>query len=123
MANETIRLEMTAEELARIVQSTLTAAVNALATYRRIDQFITVDDRCKDRWPSAAKKKRWRVRDVFVGMYRERLGSPPLKLTGHLNGVIAVEREHLEILDRAIDIVKDEAEGRETMPLFSPRDR
>jgi hypothetical protein len=51
-------------------------------------------------------------------MYRERLGRMPLKLTGHLNGVFAVEREHLPILDRAINIVKNEVEARGDTPLF-----
>jgi hypothetical protein len=123
MANESIRVEMTADEWQKVVQSTLTAAINALATCHPIDQLVTVDDRCRERWPTATKKNKRRIRDVFVGMYRERLGRHPLKLTGHLNGTIAVEREHLATLDHAIDIVKDEVEGRESLPLFSPRAR
>ena len=47
-----------------------------------------------------------RVRDVCIAIYRERLGRHPLKLLGYLNGPFAIEREHLDILDLAIDRVK-----------------
>lgn len=87
----------------------------------RIDHLVTVEDRMRQRWGGAGNKDRRRVRDVAIGIYRERLGRHPLKLTGHLNGAIAFEREHLDILDRAVDIVMEEAEGAQVVPLFLAR--
>lgn len=89
-----------------------------LAPLPRLDQLVTVEERCRRRWPQADPDHRRRVRDVAIGIYRERFGQHPFKLTGHKNGVIAFEREHLDVLDQAIDVVMEEVEGRQVVPLF-----
>ena len=86
-------------------------------------RFVTIEERCKYRWPLATPEDRRRIRDVCLGRYREYLGRHPYKLTGHANGTFMIEEEHLPILDRAIDIVRNEAEERASMPLFARRRR
>ena len=88
------------------------------ADCQRISNLITVEDRCKQRWPGATPKIRHRVRDVAIGIYRERLGRHPFKLTGYQNGTVAFEREHLDILDMAIDVVMESVSKRLAVPLF-----
>jgi hypothetical protein len=109
------------EAMGRFTQHILTAVSEMMVACRPIGEVITVDDRCKQRWPAATKKNRRRVRDVAVAKHSERLGRHPLKLTGAPNGTFAFERDHLDILDLAIDTVKAEAEARETMPLFKQK--
>jgi hypothetical protein len=123
MANEVVQVQMTREELQEFFRGVFAAAAGTLQTCRPIDQLVTVDGRCKQRWPAATKKNQRRIRDVCLGIYRERLGRHPYKLTGYLNGTFAVEREHLDLLDLAIDVVKGEVESRESLSLFARRRR
>jgi hypothetical protein len=51
-------------------------------------------------------------------MHVEWLGYYPHKLNGYRNGTFVVEREHLKVLDDAIDIVMREVDDDESMPLF-----
>jgi prophage antirepressor-like protein len=88
---------------------------------RPIDDLLTVEDRCRQRGWSASAKQRRRVRDVAFGIHRERLGYLPLKLTGHRNGTFGFEREHLDILDRAIDVVLEDMDGEQTTLFRRPR--
>lgn len=118
MSKVSFQIELSPEEFREIVESVVSMLSGVLVPCRTIDQLVTIDERCKQRWPSASKKNQRRVRDVCVASYRERLGRHPLKLTGHVNGVFAIERDHLDLLDRAIDVIKDEVESRESTPLF-----
>ena len=106
------------DAMGQFTQHILTAVSEMMVACRPIGEVITVDDRCKQRWPAATQKNRRRVRDVAVAKHIERLGRHPLKLNGALNGTFAFERDHLDILDSAIDTVKGEVETRESMPLF-----
>ncbi len=117
MANEPFEFHGSPEELKSIVQGFLTSLFGTLVSCRPHDQLVTVNERCQQRWPAATKKYERRIRDVFVAVYRERLGRHPCKLTGNLNGTFVCEREHLDILDRAIDTIKNEVERRD--PPFS----
>jgi hypothetical protein len=121
MDSEPIQIQVSAEEIRQFAQGILSALSSVQINSRPLDQFVTVENRCKDLWPTATTRNRRRIRDVCLGIHRERLGRHPYKLTGHLNGTFAIERDHLDILDRAIDIVKEEVEARESTPLFSRR--
>jgi hypothetical protein len=123
MSSESIHVQVSPEELRQLIQGAFAALFDRLANCRPVDQLITIDDRCKQRWPMATKRNQRRVRDVCVGMHCERLGRHPLKRTGHVNGCFVIERDHLDILDTAIDIVMEEVASRESMPLFSRRPR
>jgi hypothetical protein len=118
-----IQINVSAEEIRQFAQSIMDALSTVLVQCRTVDQLITVEDRCRQRWPTATARNRHRVRDVFVAIHRERLGHHPLKLTGCRNGMIVVERDHLDILDLAIDMVMAEVDGDQDMPLFSRRSR
>lgn len=80
--------------------------------HRRITDLITVEERCIQRGLALNPKARYRVRDVAMGIYTDRMGQRPFKLTGEKNGTIAFEREHLGILDQAIDIIVEQTERR-----------
>jgi hypothetical protein len=123
MDDQPIQINVSPQEARQFAQVLVDALSAVLVNCRPIDQLITVEDRCRQLWPSASARNRHRVRDVFVAIHRERLGRHPLKLTGHLNGTIVVEREHLDILDHAIDVIREEVEGDQDMPLFSRRPR
>src|SRR4051794_29654062 len=114
-----IQVQISPEEIRLYVESIVTALARTTLNCRPIDDLVTVEDRCKQRWPTATRKNRQRVRDVCLNIYRQRLGRHPYKLTGHLNGTFAVEREHLDILDLAIDRVRDDVDPPDGMPLFS----
>jgi hypothetical protein len=126
MDKESIQISMSAEELrqfAQIIQTIQMAMSGGQVGCQPLNRCVTVDDRCQYRWPLATPKHRRRVRDVCLARYRERLGRNPYKLTGCANAAFVIEEEHLAILDRAIDIVRNEAEERERMPLFPRRSR
>jgi hypothetical protein len=116
--SEPDHIQVSVEEVRQIIQSVLSAWSSVLVNCHPIDQLVTVADRCKQRWPTASRKHRRRVRDVAVAIHRERLGYHPLKLTGASNGTFAIERDHLCILDEAIDLIRDQAEGQDDLPLF-----
>jgi len=120
MEKEWIQIQVSAE-VCEVVQGVLSALSSVLVHCRPIDQLVTIDDRLRQRWPTANKKHKRRVRDVTVAIHRERLGRHPLKLTGANNGTYAVERDHLDILDHAIDLIKSQVEGQGDAPLFEPR--
>ena len=123
MGNESIQIQVSMEEVRQAVQSVMDALSTVLVQCRPADQLITVEDRCIQRWPMATARNRHRVRDVFVAIHRQELGHPPLKLTGYRNGTIVVEREHLGMLDQAIDRVMSDVERGRDMPLFNRRPR
>jgi len=112
---------MSLEEFCQFTRAMLNTKTTTPAGCQPIGPFVTIHDRCKLRWPLATKDDERRIRDVCLGMYRERLNRDPYKLTGHINGTFVIEEEHLAILDRAIDIVRNEAEERKAMPLFGRR--
>ncbi len=122
MSNEPVRIDVSADEfrqLVQLAQNILGAMPGGQAGRQPMGRFVTVDDRCQYRWPLATPEHRRRIRDVCLARYRESLGRYPHKLTGHVNGAFMIEEEHLPILDRAIDIVRNEVEAREKMPLFN----
>jgi hypothetical protein len=122
MDDETIHITMSAEQLgqfSQLIQTIQAALSGGQAGCQPLSRFVTVDERCQYRWPLATAEHRRRIRDVALARYKERLGKFPLKLTGHANGTFVIEEENLPILDRAIDIVRNEAEAREKMPLFN----
>jgi hypothetical protein len=121
--DETIRIEVSPEELRRLVQDGLITISGVRLNYQQIGPFVSIEDRVRERWPLATKKNQRRIRDACLGMYRERVGRHPYKMTGHVNGTFLIEREYLGLLDRAIDLVRNEAEAREKMPLFGRRRR
>jgi len=85
--------------------------------------FVTIDGRCKDRGPRATHKNKRRLRDGCRARDRERLGREPYQLTGHLNAAFSIAQENLPILDGRIELGRNEAERRASMPLFSRRGR
>src|SRR5438046_10494790 len=103
MDDDVTKDEMTREELEEVIEKSVTKAVNKAIGTGTLAPLISVDDRMKERWPQATQKNRWRVRDVFASVHRERLGRPPYKLTGAINGIIVVEQEHLHLLELAIE--------------------
>lgn len=121
MSSEPIRIELSPEEFKLLVQlaETVTAISGARQGCQQAGPFINIDDRCKERWKHSTKEDQRRVRDVFVGKHRERLGRYPCKENGHINGAFVVEPEHVWILDSAIDTVRDEVEEQLRMPLYN----
>ncbi len=108
MENETIQFSLSAEEARQLAQLCQTIQ-NALPGGQVNCQ------------PLATPEQRRRVRDVCLARYREQVGRYPFKLTGCANGMYIVEEERVPILDRSIDIVRNEFEAREKMPLFNRR--
>lgn len=126
MDNESVQIIMSKEEfrqLTQLFQTFQNALPGGPTAYQPVGRFWTVDERCQYRWPLATPRQRRRIRDVCFARYREQLGRHPFKLTGHANGVLVIEEEHLAILDRAIDIVRNEEDGRDKYPLFRRRPR
>jgi hypothetical protein len=126
MDNKSIQISMSVEEYTQFAQfiQTIHGAISGGQTGAQPQaRFVTVEDRCQYRWPLATAEHRRRIRDVCLARYREHLGRYPLKLTGHANSAFMIEEEHLAILDRAIDIVRNEVEAREQCPLFDRRTR
>ncbi len=126
MDNESIQITMSAEELrqfSQLIHTIQGALSGGQMGCQPMGRFVTVDERCQYRWPLATPEHRRRIRDVCLARYRERLGRHPYKLTGHANAPFVIEEEHLPILDRAIDIVRNEFEAWEKMPLFNRRPR
>src|SRR5438445_168243 len=76
-----MKIEVSLDEVREFMQNALSMLSNMAANYRPIGPFVTVDDRCKDRWPAATKKHQRRIRDVLLGMFRERLGYHPFKMS------------------------------------------
>jgi len=85
MDGETIRIEVSPEELRQLTQNGTIVISGVRLSYQRIGPFVTVEDRVKERWPMATKRHHRRIRDVCLGMYRERVGRDPYKSTGHIN--------------------------------------
>ena len=123
MEGETIRIEVSPEELRQLVQNGLITISGVRLSYQPIGPFVSIEDRIKERWPLATKKHQRRIRDVCLGIYRERVSRYPCKVTGHNNAAFMIEQEHVGILDRAIDIVRNETEARQAMPLFHTKRR
>jgi hypothetical protein len=123
MGNESFQVEMTMDEVRQFMQTVVGALSTMAANYRPLGPFVTVEDRCKERWPAATKKNRRRVRDVLVSNHVKRLGRHPYKMTGYSHGTFMVEQEHLSLLDEAIDTIRDEVEKKESTPLFPRRPR
>src|SRR5438067_1571933 len=121
MNDETIRIEVSPEELRRLVQNGSITISGVRLSYQTIGPFVSIEDRVKERWPLATKDNQRRIRDVCLGMYRERVCRHPYKTTGHVNATFVIEQEHIGLLDRAIDLVRNEAEARQAMPLFDRR--
>jgi len=126
MTNDSVRISVSAEEARQFVQfaqKVQSALPGGQAGCQPVSRLITVDERCQYRWPLATPEHRRRIRDVCLARYREQVGRHPYKLTGHANGTFTIEEQYMAILDRAIDIVRNEAEAREKMPLFQRRIR
>jgi hypothetical protein len=115
-----IRVAMSLDELRQLLQTPLAMQPGAA---RPIGPFVTVDDRLKERWPLVPKKSKRRISDVAIARYREHVGRYPHKMTGYENGTYMIEVEHIEIVDRVIDLIRNEEEARRLMPLFTRRDR
>ena len=86
-------------------------------------RLVAIDDRCKYRWPLATPDHRRRIRDVCLARYHECVRRYPYKPTGHANAAFVIEEEYPATLDRAVGIVRNEAEAQEKMPLFPRRPR
>jgi hypothetical protein len=121
MGNDPIQFHFSPEDVRQIVQAVLLTVFGELAHCYPPGQIITIEDRCRERWPNATARNRRRIRDIFVASHVERLGYFPRKLNGYRNGTFVVEREHLKVLDDAIDLVMREVDDDESMPLFSHR--
>jgi hypothetical protein len=118
MDDEYIRIEMTREEWEQWTSNIATNAVKAAFGYGTLAPLVTVEDRCRERWPGVNARIRRRIRDVFVAIHLQQLGRYPGKLTGYRNGTIVVEREHLHLLDLALDRVKADVAARDSTPLL-----
>jgi hypothetical protein len=126
MDDEPVQITMSAEEFGQFLEllQTFQVALSAGITGREpMGRFVTVDERCAYRWPLATAEHRRRIRDVCLAKYRDRLGRYPYKLTGHPNGAYLIEIENVALLDRSIDLVRNEAEARDMMPLFRRKPR
>jgi hypothetical protein len=124
MDNESVQISMSAEELrqfTQLIQAIQSALSGGQTGCQPMGRLVTIDDRCQYRWPLATPDHRRRIRDVCLARYREFVRRYPYKLTGHANAAFVIEEEHLAILDRAIDVVRNEAEEREKFPLFNRR--
>jgi len=122
MDNESIQISMSAAEFgqfSQLIQTLQSATSGGQVGGQPRDRFVTVEDRGQYRWPLATAEHRRRIRDVCLAKYRERLGRHPYKLTGHANGAFVIAEEHRAILDRVIDVVRNEYEARQQMPLFN----
>src|SRR5437899_3501098 len=124
MDDESIQINLSAEELRQfeqLIQAIQSALADGQTGCQPVGPFVTADERCEFRWPLATPEHRRRIRDVCLARYRERLQRYPYKLTGHANGAFVIEEKYLAILGRAIDVVRNEVEARERMPLFNRR--
>jgi len=126
MENDSVQISVSVEEargIAQLAQKIQGAQSGGQAGRQPVSRLVTVEDRCQYRWPLATQEHRRRIRDVCLARYREQVGRYPYKQTGYANGTFTIEDEYVAILDRAIDIVRNEVEAREKMPLFQRRAR
>ena len=114
MDKEHVQIEMTREEWEQWTSNIATNAVKAAFELGTLAPLVTVEDRCRERWPCVSARIRSRIRNVFVAIHLQQLGRYPGKLTGYRNGTIVAERDHLHLLDLAIDRVKADVAAKET---------
>ena len=113
MDDEYIQIEMTRKEWEQWTSNIATNAVKVAFGHGAIAPLVTVEDRCRECWPGVGARIRRRIRDVFVAIHLQQLGRYPGKLTGYRNGTIVAEREHLHLLDLAVDRVKADVAAKE----------
>jgi hypothetical protein len=119
--SDEVEIQLSPEETAKIQAFLSALASRTPVNLRPIGPFITVDDRCNERWPMASRKHKQRIRDVALARYRCEVGREPYKLNGYVNGTYVFEMEYLAILDRSIDIVRNKVDEENAMPLFNRR--
>src|SRR5947199_7512372 len=56
MDKDTIQIQMTTEEMKQFARDAIRNLFSELVSCRPLDQLITVDDRCRQRCPTATKK-------------------------------------------------------------------
>ena len=106
-------------EIRQLITPIVVEVVKAIApAIAPVRDFVTVEQRCEQRWPTARLKERRRVRDVTVGLLWQRRQKTPLKMGTARNSPYVFEREDLDVIDEAIDRVIEEVTGHQIAPLF-----